>query len=484
MRIASLLLLVACTQATVQEPAVVLDPGAIDLGPVYPGQLVQRSVVVADVRDLGGDPRVDEVFLVGDQGTELSLTGPDLPADLDLSQRFDLTTTAVGRTGTGEEHRAELVVRGTVDGEPYELRGDVTWFVRSCDEDLDGADAIACGGRDCDDGDPARFPGNVESCNGIDDDCSGVIDDAEDADGDGWTVCDDCDDDDRQVHPDAPEVCNGLDDDCDGWLGLDEEDLDGDGYAVCDGDCDDGDDQIHPDAVELCDAVDNDCDGRVDDFSDEDGDGVDVCTDCDDDDDTVFPGAVERCDGLDNDCDGRLGELEVDRDGDGFFACDDCEDTDELIHPDAEEACNGVDDNCNFVVDEADTCPCDREEFLGHVYQFCDGTFARNWGDARRTCQGWGYDMVTLDSGREDAWVFGTATDIDDERWWIGFNDLRREGVWVWEDGTRVTYTNWNAAEPNDTGSGEDCGQINRYSDGSWNDEPCRNALPFVCELD
>jgi hypothetical protein len=35
-----------------------------------------------------------------------------------------------------------------------------------CDADRDGFRSIACGGNDCDDRDPLRFPGNVERCAG------------------------------------------------------------------------------------------------------------------------------------------------------------------------------------------------------------------------------------------------------------------------------------------------------------------------------
>jgi hypothetical protein len=112
---------------------------------------------------------------------------------------------------------------------------------------------------------------------------------AVDADGDGYAVDADCDDADPAVYPGAVEVCNGRDDDCNGLVddadpGVADRatwylDEDGDGYAgtavraclqpadavATAEDCDDADPSIHPAAVETCDGIDQDCDGIADD---------------------------------------------------------------------------------------------------------------------------------------------------------------------------------------------------------------------------
>ena len=247
-----------------------------------------------------------------------------------------------------------------------------------------------------------------------------------DADGDGYSPPEDCDDNDRDRFPDASETCNGIDDDCNGLVDDDARDAriyfyddDGDGYGdpasetlfctplggyVDDGsDCNDANPDIHPFADEWCDDVDNDCDEVVDEpdaldastwYVDDDGDGFGVpgaevvqCdqpsghaavdTDCDDTDPTEHPDADEVCDGDDDNCDGVVDEDTAvdavtwfaDSDGDGFGdatvsarACDqpsnmvaddtDCDDTDATENPDADEVCDGDDDNCDGVVDE------------------------------------------------------------------------------------------------------------------------------------
>lgn len=56
------------------------------------------------------------------------------------------------------------------------------------DRDGDGAQAMRCGGDDCDDNNPNRFPGNIEICDaaGIDEDCDATTVGDLDSDGDGF----------------------------------------------------------------------------------------------------------------------------------------------------------------------------------------------------------------------------------------------------------------------------------------------------------
>jgi len=281
---------------------------------------------------------------------------------------------------------------------------------------------------DCDDADPAYHPGATEAdcTDPADYNCDGSVGYA-DVDADGEPACEDCDDNDLAINSEAVESCNGSDDDCDGLIdeaGATGEsawylDADGDGYGrsnwsevACDqptgfvansGDCDDLDASSYPGATEVCDGADNNCDLSVDEgvtnsyYVDGDGDGygdpgtpVTGCflpsgasangQDCDDGEPSVHPGGIELCDGLDNDCDSNIddGALDAsswyaDSDGDGFGApftgttsCSpvagavsnslDCDDGDGAINPSAQEVCDvaATDEDCDSLADDDD----------------------------------------------------------------------------------------------------------------------------------
>ena len=402
--------------------------------------------------------------------------------------------------------------------------GDGYGADRGSTEACDQPSSTVADNSDCDDSDADVNPGETEVCNEIDDDCDGDVDDADrtldgstastwydDDDGDGYgdssassAACDqpsgtvsdatDCDDTDGDVNPSESEICNGIDDDCDGDVDGDDgsvdlstggtwyTDGDGDGYGdsgssttACDQpsgsvsdstDCDDTQSSVNPGETEICNEIDDDCDGDIDD----DDSSVDLSTG-----DTFY---------LDSDGDG-YGDS-----GSGAQACDapsgysdldtDCDDSDSAVSPAGTESCNAVDDDCDGDVDDGGVCPCNVETYGSSTYLFCESS--ESWTDARDTCAGYGYTIATVDDASENSWMDSTADTYSTGKWWMGFNDRTTEGTFVWESGSSSTYTNWRSGEPNDSGGNEDCTQLNRYTDQTWNDEPCSSSFYYICE--
>ncbi len=217
------------------------------------------------------------------------------------------------------------------------------------DQDGDGHwDPSACPGSpeadDCDDSDPDVHPGAAEPCDGVDQNCAGGALDEADTDGDGHAEIgcasspggDDCDDENPAAYPGAVEICDGLDDDCDGdpdegFACVMGEPVDCEtscgsaGSGRCTTDCAvPGPDHCAP-PDEVCNGLDENCDGDPD-------DGFDCAA-----------GAGSGCT---TECGSR-----------GTGVCDpDCsEPPPSDCHPPA-EICNGIDDDCDGAVDEGFPC--------------------------------------------------------------------------------------------------------------------------------
>jgi hypothetical protein len=333
-----------------------------------------QDTTVGGACDSGGSATVGIMDSSSLSGAALSVSCNQANIPTGYAVRFDAPPVTGGCDDLDGDSYEDTACGGTDcdDGNPAINPGvidacngiddDCSGSLHIVEQDVDNDGVMACGG-DCDDLDGDVFPGATELCNGIDDDCDGTTDEGLDPDGDGWSDCTnpvDCWEGSVDTYPTAPELTDGVDNDCDGTVdeGTVRYDDDGDGFSEEGGDCDDADPAVAPGLVEVVDGEDQNCDGVADegtDAYDDDGDGYsEDQNDCDDGDPLTSPGATEIPDnGIDDDCDGDADDFAEDADGDGYLASSgDCDDDDGDRHPGANELPNGVDDDCDTVVDE------------------------------------------------------------------------------------------------------------------------------------
>ena len=89
--------------------------------------------------------------------------------------------------------------------------------------------------------------------------------------------------------------------------------------------------------------------------------------------------------------------------------------------------------------------------------------------------------MVAIGSEEENLFIYESIVDYGGGRWFIGLNDRDQEDDYVWTNGEPFSYNAWADGEPNNSGN-EDCVELNRFGDETWNDIDCDQSLRFICE--
>jgi formylglycine-generating enzyme required for sulfatase activity len=443
---------------------------------------------------LGGEIDTDHLDAIGKDGAfysgdidELSDSFSAVATDI-LNEANSLYVLAYCSPKRAGEHELGVALNDTTasitqgfSAEGFEGGCDPTDFVPPEFLDLDG-DGFRPYDGDCDDDDASRYPGRVEDCDEVDNDCDGEID--EDVEN---TFFRDADEDGFGDAETTALACTSPD-----------------GFVDNDEDCDDTTALRAPGLTETCDDLDNDCDDEVDEglsstyFMDADrdgygdaGDSVESCDpgslyvdndeDCDDTTALRAPGLTETCDDLDNDCDdevdeGVLSTFYRDADGDGHgdaetttAACgpttdyvassDDCDDGSSDRAPGHTEVCDGIDNDCDDAVDEG---------LMGTYYFDGDGDGYGDPATETTACSTVG-SYVTNDDDCDDSTAMRAPglSEICD-----GIDNDCDESV---DEGLMVTYyRDWDGdgyGDPDDS-------IIACSSDGSYvtNDDDCDDA--------
>uniref|UniRef100_A0A3Q2T655 C-type lectin domain-containing protein n=1 Tax=Fundulus heteroclitus TaxID=8078 RepID=A0A3Q2T655_FUNHE len=106
------------------------------------------------------------------------------------------------------------------------------------------------------------------------------------------------------------------------------------------------------------------------------------------------------------------------------------------------------------------------------------------WGDAEQHCVSQGANLVSIHSLQEENFVKRLISNFDPAQKsnWIGLSDAQKDGTFFWSDGSKLSFTYWDAGEPNNYKGPEPCVKTNRGLAKKWNDVPCNWKLSFVCK--
>ncbi|MEC7984685.1 MAG: putative metal-binding motif-containing protein [Myxococcota bacterium] len=198
------------------------------------GELQSDEETVDSPYDRDGDGYFD----ASNPDCEATYDAADLDCD-DLDPEINPGASEINCDGIDNDCNGETLDESDIDGDGYTSCEDCADSIptinpgmtevpcdnldNDCNEATpDSSDVDEDGYSDCEDcadDDPNINPGMTEvECNGIDDDCDEETLDGEDLDGDGSPGCLDCDDSNALNFPENIETCDGMDNDCDALI--------------------------------------------------------------------------------------------------------------------------------------------------------------------------------------------------------------------------------------------------------------------------
>ncbi|XP_008434299.2 ladderlectin-like isoform X1 [Poecilia reticulata] len=126
-------------------------------------------------------------------------------------------------------------------------------------------------------------------------------------------------------------------------------------------------------------------------------------------------------------------------------------------------------------------CPTDWTAINDRCFRFIADV--KTWAGAEKHCLTLDANLASVhnqeDNDQLQTLIF-TATRKSKEAW-IGGSDAHESNVWLWSDGTPMTYTNWCPGQPNNALNVQHCIQMNYSKKKCWDDVKCTTLLPSIC---
>ncbi|XP_072280406.1 mannose-binding protein C-like isoform X2 [Pyxicephalus adspersus] len=113
---------------------------------------------------------------------------------------------------------------------------------------------------------------------------------------------------------------------------------------------------------------------------------------------------------------------------------------------------------------------------------FVTNGFEENFENAQKTCKEAGGNLATPRNAAENSATQEILhTKGESSKSFLGISDAQVEGIFKYLTGEKMTFTNWNLGEPNNSKDNEDCVEI--QDNGKWNDIPCNLLRLVICEF-
>ncbi|KAM7116298.1 C-type lectin domain family 4 member E [Molossus nigricans] len=128
-------------------------------------------------------------------------------------------------------------------------------------------------------------------------------------------------------------------------------------------------------------------------------------------------------------------------------------------------------------------CPLNWVHFQSSCYFFSTNTMT--WSASVKNCSSMNAHLVVINTQEEQEFLFHAKP--KNREFYIGLTDQETDGQWKWVDGTPFmkSLSFWDAGEPNNLATLEDCATIrdSKNPRQNWNDVICFLNMFRICEM-
>jgi hypothetical protein len=125
------------------------------------------------------------------------------------------------------------------------------------------------------------------------------------------------------------------------------------------------------------------------------------------------------------------------------------------------------------------SAPDDAKPYCGHYYKVIP--IGMTWHVASRECAELGGHLARVESLSENRFLCQLVGGPEDS--WVDGTDELQEGSWIFGNGERLTFTNWESSQPNNYQGFEHVFVLYQPT-GKWHDVFCGHRIRFNCEWD